>query len=147
MIRGRGLLIVALALCAPAAARAGKADVMQVHAVCSTIRTCDFQVKVRHADIGWSHYADRFEILTPEGELLATRVLRHPHVHEQPFVRGLVGVEIPEGVEAVVVRAGDSKHGLGGKTVTAELTFPAPGAEAGGEEAADSPAAPEGTSE
>ncbi len=109
-----------------APARAGEAAVLEVNAVCSTMRICDFQAKVLHSDTGERHYADRFEIVSPDGEVLGTRVLRHPHVHEQPFVRGLVGVEIPEGVTEVVVRAHDSQHGYGGKTVTAVLEFPSP---------------------
>lgn len=114
-------------------AAAGEADVMSVDATCNAIRTCDFQVAVRHADIGWSHYAVAFEIVAPGGEVLGTRELQHPHVHEQPFVRGLVGVEIPEGVDEVIVRARDSQHGLGGESVTKRLVFPpraAPAAEA-----------------
>jgi len=43
---------------------------------------------VRHADSGWKHYADAIEISTPEGVVLLTRVLAHPHVNEQPFTRG-----------------------------------------------------------
>ncbi len=116
---------VAASLFTAAAGWAGEADVLEVHATCTTIRTCDFQVKVLHADTGESHYADRFEIVSPEGEVLGTRVLRHPHVHEQPFVRGLVGVEIPDGVSEVVVRAHDSQHGYGGRTLTKSLEFPA----------------------
>lgn len=118
-----GLALLALA----SPTWAGEADVMGVEAVCTTIRTCDFEVTVRHADIGWSHYAESYEIVSPEGEVLGRRVLTHPHVHEQPFVRQLVGVEIPEGVDQVVVRARDSKHGLGGDTVTKVLAFPPSG--------------------
>jgi hypothetical protein len=44
-----------------------------------------FSVTVRHADEGWDHYADRWEVLTSDGTLLATRTLYHPHVNEQPF--------------------------------------------------------------
>ena len=138
-----GALAVASLLAVSSEALAGKADVVGVQAVCTTIRTCDFHVKVLHADIGWSHYADQFEVVTPDGEVLGTRVLRHPHVHEQPFVRGLVGVEIPEGVDEVIVRARDSKHGLGGKTVTKHLEFPeqghAPGAPGTKTDAGESP--------
>jgi hypothetical protein len=46
---------------------------------------------VRHEDVGWQHYADRWEVLASGGEVLATRVLAHPHVDEQPFVRNLGG--------------------------------------------------------
>ncbi len=76
---------------------------------------------VRHADEGWKHYADRWEVLSPEGELLATRVLRHPHVEEQPFTRALSGVKIPLSVEKVRIRARDSVHGYGGEEVEIEL--------------------------
>jgi hypothetical protein len=41
-------------------------------------------VTVRHADEGWEHYADCWEVLTLDGEVLATRELAHPHDNEQP---------------------------------------------------------------
>ncbi len=68
---------------------------------------------VRHADSGWKHYADAIEISTPEGVILRTRVLAHPHVNEQPFTRGASGINIPEGVRKIRVRAKDSVHGFG----------------------------------
>ena len=79
--------------------------------------TCTFTATVRHADTGWSHYADRFEVLAPDGTVLATRVVQHPHVQEQPFTRSLAGVRVPAGVTRVKVRARDSQHGLGGAEV------------------------------
>ena len=115
-----GLSIMALA----ASAQAGQADVMKAEATCSTIRTCDFEVTVRHADIGFSHYADRWEVIGGDGEVLGVRVLQHPHVHEQPFTRRLVGVEVPEGTGAVTIRARCSKHGHGGDGVTVEIEIP-----------------------
>jgi hypothetical protein len=69
------------------------------------------------ADEGWEHYANSFEVLGPEGAVLGKRVLRHPHVDEQPFTRALEDVRIPADVERVRVRAGDSKHGTGGEEV------------------------------
>lgn len=105
-------------------ALAGEADVLEVKSSCTTIRTCDFDVTVLHADIGFSHYADRFEVVAPDGEVIGIRVLRHPHVHEQPFVRRLVGVEIPDGVSEVTLRAHDSEHGFGGRVVTLQLDLP-----------------------
>lgn len=102
----------AAALLVPASGLAGKADVVAARAECEA--TCSFVVTLRHADTGWDHYADRFEVLDPDGNVLATRVLQHPHVHEQPFTRALGGVRLPEGVERVRIRAGDSRHGLGG---------------------------------
>ncbi len=72
-----------------------------------------FHVSVKHGDTGWDHYADNFEILTPDGTIIATRVLAHPHVNEQPFTRSKYGVKVPVGLKEVNVRAHDSVHGYG----------------------------------
>ena len=92
---------------------AGEADVVEV-AVSADAGGYHFQVTVRHADEGWEHYADRWEILAPDGSVLATRTLHHPHVNEQPFTRGLGPVAIPADIGQVRVRAHDSVHGHGG---------------------------------
>jgi len=84
-------------------------------------RTFRFDVTVRHTDEGWDHYADRWQVVAPGGEVLATRILHHPHVNEQPFTRSLSGVEIPHGISRVTVRAGDSVHGVSGKEVQVDL--------------------------
>jgi len=97
------------------AVRAGEADVVNVAVRASPDGTFRFDVTVRHADEGWTHYADAFEILDPAGGVLGTRVLLHPHDTEQPFTRSLDGVRIPAGIRSVVVRAHDKVHGLGGK--------------------------------
>ncbi|MHA1597156.1 MAG: hypothetical protein ACTSV1_00395 [Alphaproteobacteria bacterium] len=70
-----------------------------------------FAVTLRHADTGWQHYADRWTVLGPDGAVLGTRVLVHPHVDEQPFTRSLGGVRIPAGVKRVHIRAHDKVHG------------------------------------
>jgi len=101
--------------------RAGEADVEAVDVRCTSPPGCTFDVTVRHADEGWDHFADRWEIVGPGGEVLATRVLRHPHVDEQPFTRSLPNVPIPNGVSEVTVRAHDSVHGLGGRATTASI--------------------------
>ena len=80
-----------------------------------------FDVTLRHADTGWEHYADRWEVLTTSGEILATRVLYHPHESEQPFTRSLSDVKIPDGVRQVVIRGHDSVHGYSGKEKKVEL--------------------------
>ena len=80
-----------------------------------------FAVTVSHEDAGWEHYADKWDVVAPDGTVIATRVLLHPHVDEQPFTRGLSGVKIPAGIDQVVVRAHDSVHGYGGKTVIKQL--------------------------
>lgn len=83
--------------------------------------TYRFDVTVAHADTGWDHYADAFEILAPNGEVLGIRKLLHPHVDEQPFTRSLPGVSIPDGVVEVVVRSHDSVHGYGGMMLEVDL--------------------------
>ena len=72
---------------------------------------------MRHADEGWDHYADLWQIETPDGEILGERVLAHPHVNEQPFTRSLSGVRIPDSLDRVTVRAHDSVHGFGAPVV------------------------------
>lgn len=76
---------------------------------------------IRHADTGWEHYADGFTVLTPDGRVLAHRVLYHPHVDEQPFTRSIDGVRVPAGFRTVIVRAHDKVHGDGKETATAVL--------------------------
>jgi hypothetical protein len=100
---------------------AGEADVVDVRASKSATKTYTFHVTVQHADTGWDHYADRWDVVGPDGVVLATRVLLHPHVEEQPFTRSLSGVRIPPGTETVTVRAHDKVHGWGGRTMTVQL--------------------------
>lgn len=98
----------------------GTADVLSVKAQCDEI-DCSFSVRVRHTDTGWTHFTNAWEILTTDGELLATRVLAHPHVDEQPFTRSLPNVPIPEGISEVIVRARDSVHGYGGREALVQI--------------------------
>ena len=114
------LLLLAAALAMPQTVWAGEADVVGVR-VEKRDDGYAFFVTVQHADEGWEHYADRWDILTPGGKVLATRVLRHPHVDEQPFTRSLKPVSVPDSVSRVEVRAHDTVHGTGGKTVAIEL--------------------------
>ncbi len=105
----------------PGLASAGKADVIDVKATPGGNGTYSFSVTVLHTDEGWKHYADKWEVLSPEGEVIGTRILLHPHENEQPFTRSLSGIQIPTAVKSVTIRAHDLKHGWGGKTVTIAL--------------------------
>jgi len=98
------------------AAVAGEADIIDVKTRCH--KECTFYVTVKHQDKGWDHYANRWEVMTVDGKILATRSLLHPHVNEQPFMRSLSHIKIPAGAKKVMVRAHDSIHGYGGKTMT-----------------------------
>ena len=72
-----------------------------------------FDVTVAHTDTGWDHYADAWQVLAPDGTVLGTRELLHPHAEEQPFTRSLGGVAVPPELTHVAVRARDSVHGWG----------------------------------
>ena len=100
---------------------AGEVDVEKVTASKDSDGVYSFSVTVRHADTGWDHYANRWDVLGPDGTVLGTRILHHPHVDEQPFTRSLRGVAIPDGVEKVTLRAHDSVHKYGGKELAVEL--------------------------
>lgn len=101
---------------------AGEADALAVEVTRAADGTYAFAVTVRHGDSGWDHYADRWEVLAPDGTALATRVLLHPHVDEQPFTRSLTGIAIPQSIRRVRVRAHDKVHGYGG--MEQEITLP-----------------------
>lgn len=94
-------------------ARAGEAEVVAASALREPDREWTFRVTVRHADEGWDHYADKWDVVGPDGIVLATRVLLHPHVEEQPFTRSLRNVAIPEEVTEVRIRVHDNVHGYG----------------------------------
>ncbi len=115
-----GLIAIAGCLIAFAAV-AGEADVVKVRIAKERAGTYRFDVTVRHADAGWKHYADKWDVVAPGGKILGTRVLLHPHELEQPFTRSLSGVRIPRGVTRVTVRAHDKVHGYGGAVVTVEV--------------------------
>lgn len=120
-----GLTIVAFVIVAAAmqavAVYAGEADVVDVSVKKSGNNKYYFSVTVRHADEGWDHYADKWDVVAPDGKVLGTRILQHPHVDEQPFTRSLSGVDIPDTTDTVTIRAHDSVHEYGGKTVTIEV--------------------------
>ena len=62
-------------------------------------------VTLQHDDTGWDHYADAWEVLDSEGNVLGTRILHHPHVEEQPFTRAIHSLVLPDGTREITVRA------------------------------------------
>lgn len=107
----------------------GNADVLHVRAVKAGDGTWTFHVTVEHPDTGWEDYADGWDVLTPDGEVIKpdpdspfTRLLLHPHENEQPFTRSQSGIAIPPGVSMVRVRAHDLVDGYGGREVVVDLT-------------------------
>lgn len=78
-------------------------------------------VTIKHADEGWDHYANQWDILDSKGKLLGSRVLHHPHENEQPFTRSL-SLKIPAHVTTLTIVAHDSVHK--DNPVTMELAVP-----------------------
>jgi hypothetical protein len=117
------VLAVLFAMLAPGSAWAGKADVVFVEVAQEDADTWMFAVTVRHDDRDPDHWADWWRVRTVDGRELGRRVLLHSHVDEQPFTRD-ERIRIPRDVRAVVVEAHDKVHGLGGATVTVDLSKP-----------------------
>ena len=97
------------------ASPAARADVVAV-SVDGEPGAYRFAVGVRSSDTGCERYASWWEVLTPEGQLLARRVLRHSHVDEQPFTRTHGPVRIEPTTE-VIVRAHMQPGGYGGQAM------------------------------
>jgi len=100
---------------------AGPPAVLDVKASPNGDGSYSFSVTIKHKDTGWKHYANKFDVMTLDGKTLGTRVLYHPHVNEQPFTRSLGRVEVPIGINEVVVRAHDLVHKYGKRTMTVKL--------------------------
>ncbi|MEM7214194.1 MAG: hypothetical protein AAF423_01530 [Pseudomonadota bacterium] len=98
---------------------AGEADVVDV-SVSGSGTEFRFSVTVRHADTGWDHYADGWEVVGEDGTVYGKRILHHPHVEEQPFTRS-GSASVPLGIKQVIVRAHDSVDGYGGKEMLVDL--------------------------
>jgi hypothetical protein len=65
-------------------------------------------------------YADAFRVRSASGEVYGVNELAHDHASEQPFTRSLT-VQIPTGVDQVVVEGRDQHNGWGGHTRTVTL--------------------------
>ena len=106
----------------PFAAVAGEAVIEDAVADQSSAGGYTFSVTVRHEDTGWSHFADKWVVLAPDGEtVLGERVLFHPHVNEQPFTRSLRSVLVPEEYKEVLIQVHDREHGWSSQKVPVKL--------------------------
>ena len=111
--------LCAALLCAPV--WAGEVEVVAADAQRQSDGKWRFSVTLLHDDEGWDHYANRWDVVGPDGTVYGERILAHPHENEQPFTRSLSGVAIPDGVTRVTIRGNDSVHGLGGKELVIDL--------------------------
>jgi hypothetical protein len=109
-----------IAMLAAMPAHAGDADVTNV-VVRERGGLYDLDVTIRSKDTGWERYADRIEALAPDGGVLGTRVLEHPHDDEQPFTRDLYQLSVPAGIARITVRAHFKPTGYDGASMTVTL--------------------------
>lgn len=80
-----------------------------------------FSVTIVHAEGGWSHYVDRWEIIDSTGKVLGVRTVYRPHEKNVPFTRSLANVAIPIGVREVTIRANCSVDGYGDSELVVAL--------------------------
>ena len=71
-----------------------------------------FSVTVESPDTGCNQYADWWEVLNADGDLLYRRILAHSHVDEQPFTRS-GGPVSATAEEELIVRAHMNSAGYG----------------------------------
>jgi hypothetical protein len=86
-------LISAVFAFGSACTQASEADVIAATAKCNADGTCRIDATIKSRDTGWNYYAERFEVVTAGGRILATRVFLHSHEDEQPFTHGLDNVK------------------------------------------------------
>jgi phospholipase C len=91
---------------------AGEVKIVDAKASRTSEDSYRFDVSLQHADTGWKHYANQWQVFTNDGQLLGARTLYHPHVNEQPFSRSLDNVKVPKGETSVIIRANDNVHGM-----------------------------------
>lgn len=88
-----------------------KASIVSV-AASGNEKNYTFSVGISSPETGCDQYADWWEIITIEGELIYRRVLAHSHVDEQPFVRSGGPVTI-SATQQVYIRAHMNSSGYG----------------------------------
>ena len=107
------IIITAILVLISPLVSADAVKVVDVNMVRKSAEHYRVDVTLLHADSGWDHYADGWDILDENKKLIATRVLHHPHVSEQPFTRSLYDVRIPASLSFVYIRGHDKVHGYG----------------------------------
>ena len=60
-------------------------------------------------------------MLGPDGKVLATHKLLHPHDDEQPFTRSSDDVRVPSGIGSVTIRAHHKPAGYNGAVFKVDL--------------------------
>ena len=96
------------------------ADVLSVQ-VAGQPNGYQFSVQVSSPDTGCEQYADWWEVLSEDGQLLYRRVLLHSHVGEQPFTRS-GGPLAVDANTPVIVRAHMNNGGYGGAALRGSVS-------------------------
>ncbi len=97
-------------------------DVVAAAAMETAPGTWRFDVTISSPYDSADRYADGFRVVGRDGTVYGTKELLHDHATEQPFTRSLEGVEIPDGVDSVVVEGHDLVNGWGGASVGVVLS-------------------------
>lgn len=97
------------------------ATVIAVDASTGDAGAYTFAVTVQSPDTGCDQYADWWEVLSEDGDLIYRRILAHSHVSEQPFQRtgGAVNIQ-PD--TPVIVRAHLHPQGYGTQAMQGTVT-------------------------
>lgn len=110
--------------CAATQAYASDVQIIQASFVRNEKGSWNINVTLKHADEGWKHFANAWRVVDKLGNVLANRVLGHPHPHvnEQPFTRGLSNISISKKVQMVFIEAHDLKHGWAPKRLKVDMS-------------------------
>jgi len=96
-----------------------ESDVAQIRSVSVQGESNDytFSVEVKSPDTGCQQYADWWEVVDMDGNLIYRRILLHSHVNEQPFTRSGGPVDISN-TRRVIVRAHMNNTGYSSAVMT-----------------------------
>ena len=114
------VIVLAYTIVMAAQVSAGMADVIDVDVRYNGDNNFQIITTLVHADTGWQHYANEWQVLDESGKVIGRRVLHHPHVNEQPFSRSQT-LDIPISVNIITIRGIDSVHGIGGGEMSIKL--------------------------